>query len=206
MQIKKYKLPNYMIKEWDTTNLDFDKKLTEQRIKNINSLTRKFRNLEIHLDRVDSIYIAVSEIKINQDLQHFQAILLLIEFALEIDFYHSKDLIHGDIKYSNIIITNNQITLIDWEPILEFSISNINYFRSSMPYISSKDIINRKISKSTDRIAFFFLCKRILQSWQKIHREQVLQIENKIIDLSCFEIIHRFFILSDLYKNNSFIK
>ena len=146
-----------MIKEWDTTNLDFDKKLTEQRIKNINSLTRKFRNLEIHLDRVDSIYIAVSEIKINQDLQHFQAILLLIEFALEIDFYHSKDLIHGDIKYSNIIITNNQITLIDWEPILEFSISNINYFRSSMPYISSKDIINRKISKSTDRIAFFFL-------------------------------------------------
>lgn len=206
MQIKKYYLPDFMIKEFETININFDQRQTDQRIKYINFLTRKYRNFDIHVDKINSIYISVSEIKKNEDLGQFQATLLLKELALEIDFYHSKNLIHGDIKFSNLIITKNYIKLIDWEPILEYSISNKNYFRSTMPYIASEDIINRKITKATDRIGFFFLCKRIIQSWEKIYRVQVLQIENKIINLSCSEILQKFSILSDLYKSTSFVK
>jgi len=206
MQIKKYHSPDFIIKEFETINLNFDRKLADQRMKSINFLTRKFGNFDIYIDKINSTYIAISDITKNEDLGHSQLTLLLKELALEIDFYHSENLIHGDIKFSNIIITKKYIRLIDWEPILEYSISNKNLFRSTMPYIASKDITNRKLTKATDRIAFFFLCKRLIQSWEKVYRERVIKIENKIINLSCSEILQKFSILSDLYKNTSFVK
>ena len=41
MQIKKYYLPDFMIKEFETININFDQRQTDQRIKYINFLTRK---------------------------------------------------------------------------------------------------------------------------------------------------------------------
>jgi serine/threonine protein kinase len=187
----RYRTCDFIIREWDTTNIKFDAERCAQRIKCINTITRNSAELSLIFDKVDNIYFSIS----NRIEKRFRRKLptknLLLKLAEDIDFYHTKNLIHGDIKYSNTIIGNQVIYLIDWEPILEYSINGKYIFRSTMPYISSSDILNRRISSNTDKIGFYFLCLRLLNKWEKIQRQNVLEIENLIKELTCTEIIKK---------------
>ena len=63
-------------------------------------------------------------------------------------------------------------------------------YRSTMPFISSIDILRKRITKNTDKLAFYFLCIRLLNNYITCSRKQVIEIENKIINLNCQEIVN----------------
>ena len=198
MMFYHYRSSDFIIREWDTTNIKFDVARCAQRIKCINTITRNSAETGLFIDKVDNIYFSVSG-RIEKRLRRKPPIkILLLKLAEDIDFYHAKNLIHGDIKYSNIIIVNQLIYLIDWEPILEYSINGRYIFRSTPPYLSSTDISNKIISTSTDKIGFYYLCLRLLNKWEKIQRENVLEIENQINEFTCTEIIKNIKTLSRL--------
>ena len=184
-----YKTSDFIIREWDTTDIKFDAERCAQRIKNINSITRNSTESNLIITNIDNIYFSVSRLICKNFRIKLPIKNLLRKLAEDIDFYHTKDLIHGDIKFSNIIIGDQAIYLIDWEPILEYSTNGRYTFRSTMPYISSSDILNGIISSCTDKIGFYFLCLRLLNKWERIQRKNVLAIENQINELTCTEII-----------------
>ena len=185
-----YKISDFIIREWDTTDIKFDSERCAQRIKNINSITRNSIESNLIIGNVDNIYFSVSHLIYKSSRRRLPIKNLLAKLAEDIDFYHTKNLIHGDIKFSNIIIGDQAIYLIDWEPILEYSTNRRCIFRSTMPYISSSDILNGIISSRTDKIGFYFLCLRLLNKWEKIQRKNVLEIESQISELTCTEIIY----------------
>lgn len=79
---------------------------------------------------------------------------LLAQLALDIDFLHTKELIHGDIHPKNVLFTGAELKLIDFEPILEYNSTGIQYYCTTRPWIAHKDLKNKKLSILTDRIGF----------------------------------------------------
>jgi serine/threonine protein kinase len=190
MIIERFKSSNLIIKEWNTKNIFFDIKYTNQRIKKINLITRNALESNLFFDKIGNDYYSVSE-KIEASNYKDNSIEDLLKIlANDIDFYHSENLIHGDIKYSNIVINKKNINLIDWEPILEYKLKGNTIYRSTMPFISSIDILRKRITKNTDKLAFYFLCIRLLNNYITCSRKQVIEIENKIINLNCQEIVN----------------
>lgn len=196
MIFQKYRLSNLIIKEWDTAGIKFDERSAVRRLYKINTITRNAAEADLIIKKIGGIYFSVSEWIERQAIDHAFIFNSLKTLADDLDFYHSKDLIHGDIKYSNIIVCKGVINLIDWEPILEYSVDGKIFYRSTMPYISAVDMLNRKITPRTDKIAYYYLCRRLLSECGRPERTSVIEIEKKIVNLKCTQIINNLHALS----------
>jgi serine/threonine protein kinase len=98
-------------------------------------------------------------------------------------------LIHGDIKYSNILVSGGEISLIDWEPVLVYADGGGTFLRSTAPYIATQDIAANTLTEATDRIAYYFLCKRLLNGWWPLTRQDVVSVESQLVNSKCREIL-----------------
>ena len=89
MIIERFKSSNLIIKEWNTKNILFDIKYTNQRIKKINLLTRNALESNLFFDKIGNDYYSVSE-KIEASNYKDNSIEDLLKIlANDIDFYQS---------------------------------------------------------------------------------------------------------------------
>jgi len=82
--------------------------------------------------------------------------------ALELDDFSATGLVHGDICYKNILYDGFAFRLVDLEP----SFNQIRNGRSVLlytpPYIALDDYKNNNLTSATDKVGFYFFCKRLL--------------------------------------------
>ena len=192
MIFKKYKRGGFLIKEWDASNVSYDHDYVTKRIERITSLVIPFTPTLLQLWGENGIYSSQETIIKKESLSNLSIASNLNILAEQLDNIHEEDLVHGDIKYANIIFHSNRLMLIDWEPILVYTQANRTHFRSTMPYIASSDLEEKKITKLTDKIGFYFTCKGLLEVWRPYKRADAIGIENHIKNLNCKEICKLF--------------
>ena len=98
--------------------------------------------------------------------------------AAEIAMIHDKELVHGDLCYSNVGLHETDIVIFDWEPVLvsRHSDGRVEY-RTSKFAFHPKDHSLQKITKLSDRFALVFLVLQIIHE-----RFDGLQIGKKHLD------------------------
>lgn len=96
---------------------------------------------------------------------------------------------HGDILNRNAIWNGTNFVLIDWEPLLEYGVPPNIFFKSTKPYIASTDLANSKITTSTDKIAFFYFCRKTIHGWFPTDKKEVAMLEKKIVCKDFSEIV-----------------
>jgi hypothetical protein len=87
---------------------------------------------------------------------------------------------HGDIVKRNVLWDGKKFILIDWEPLLEYGISPNIFFKTTKPYISSTDLKMSKITADTDKIAFFYFCRKIIHGWFPTNKKELAMLEKRI--------------------------
>ncbi len=91
----------------------------------------------------------------------------LEKLAQKMDYFSSVGLIHGDLHLKNLLINNEDIHVIDWEPSLRQIIGNLNTLMYTAPWIDSEDKESRQLSINTDLMCFYKLKKQKKYSFFK---------------------------------------
>jgi hypothetical protein len=95
---------------------------------------------------------------------------------------------HGDIVKKNVLWNGSNFVLVDWEPLLEYGAAPTIFFKSTKPYISQSDLENSKITKNTDKLAFFYFCRKSLYGWFPTKASEPAKLESTLISLNFDEI------------------
>jgi hypothetical protein len=96
---------------------------------------------------------------------------------------------HGDILKRNVIWDGKNFVLIDWEPLLEYVVPPNIFFKSTKPYISSADLEKSKVTINTDKIAFFYFCRKIIHGWFPTDKKELAMLEKKILTKSFDQLV-----------------
>ena len=96
---------------------------------------------------------------------------------------------HGDIVKKNVLWDGSNFVLVDWEPLLEYGAEPTIFFKSTKPYISRSDIKNSKITSNTDKIAFFYFCRKQLYGWFPTEPNEPLQLESTLTSQEFNELV-----------------
>ncbi len=81
----------------------------------------------------------------------------LSNLAKQMDYFSNLGLIHGDLHFKNLLVNNEEIYIIDWEPSLEQMIGNLNTLMYTGPWIDPEDKENRELTINTDLLCFYRL-------------------------------------------------
>ncbi len=81
----------------------------------------------------------------------------LEKLAQQMDYFSSIGLIHGDLHLKNLLVNNDDIHIIDWEPSLRQMIGNLNTLMYTAPWIDPEDKESRELSINTDLMCFYRL-------------------------------------------------
>jgi len=81
----------------------------------------------------------------------------LVSLAIYLDRIHRKNHFHGDIHERNIIIDNQKLFLIDWEPCFIQKLFGKRIIKSHYEGIATEDKKNKRISTLTDKKGFLKL-------------------------------------------------
>lgn len=95
---------------------------------------------------------------------------------------------HGDIVKKNVFWNGSNFVLVDWEPLLEYGTPPAIFFKSTKPYISQLDLNNSKITKNTDKLAFFYFCRKSLYGWFPTKPSEPAKLESTLLSLDFDEI------------------
>jgi len=160
------------------------------RIKEIERLGGEFASIKKHkfsLQR-DSLTLCTDFIERKSFPVGGKAILALNRLAADLDDIN-QHIPHGDILIRNAIWNGNHFILIDWEPLLEYGVAPKVLLRSTVPYVSTFDLNSSKISSKTDKLAFFYFCRKVIHGWFPTDKREVLALEGRVISKSFLEIV-----------------
>jgi len=87
---------------------------------------------------------------------------LLQKFSKDLDLMGEYNFVHGDINFSNVLYDGESFKLIDFEPCFRQIRNKHVVIKSGLSFRSMNDYKNKTISSETDKIGFYFLCKRLL--------------------------------------------
>lgn len=79
----------------------------------------------------------------------------LEQLAKKLDYFYELGLIHGDLHFKNLIVSNNEVHIIDWEPSLKQLMGNMNTLMYTAPWIDPEDKKNRILTLKTDLMCFY---------------------------------------------------
>ena len=96
---------------------------------------------------------------------------------------------HGDIVKKNVLWNGSNFVLVDWEPLLEYGAAPAIFFKSTKPYISRLDVKNSKITSNTDKIAFFYFCRKQLHGWFPTEPNEPFQLESTLTSQEFDELV-----------------
>ena len=95
-------------------------------------------------------------------IPHKSKYQLLLNFSKDLDLMCDYKFVHGDINFSNVLYDGQSLRLIDFEPCFR-QIKNKNVvIKSGLSFRSLNDYKNKSITSETDKIGFYFVCKRLL--------------------------------------------
>ncbi len=183
-----FKTRGFLIVQWDPMEVWFDKNYVSRRIEKINTLVRNSSPTRPSIRNIGASYFSFSRITPKEPLESCDLSKALGLLGAQLDRCHSEGLIHGDIKYSNVLVSGGEISLIDWEPVLVYENGGGTFLRSTAPYIATRDIAANELTEATDRIAYYFLCERLLKGWWPLTRHDVVSVESRLVNTECREI------------------
>ena len=103
-----------------------------------------------------------------------------------LDYIHSENMFHGDIHYRNLMIKDEKIVLIDWEPCFIQRINNKKIIKSHSNGLHAFDKKNKNISKLTDKKGYLNLLKDVLNIKEELNLCDSFLINSKCIDIFSF--------------------
>lgn len=116
----------------------------------------------------------------------------LRQLAEELEQLTVNNFIHGDINYKNLLFDGNSYKLIDLEPSLFQRRNGRKTLMYTPPYIALSDLQNDTLTSNTDKVGFYFFCRRMLNPithFSPLYEMQRIQ--------SGFSIIERFTAISE---------
>ena len=177
------------VKRYSKKLLESNYKAFEIRSKALEKLGGKFKCIKKH-----NFYIKNDHIELETefvDKKHYSAGIHLIEplmvLADELNQVNAS-IPHGDIVKKNVLWDGSNFILVDWEPLLEYGAESNLFFKSTKPYISRCDVKNSKITSNTDKIAFFYFCRKQLHGWFPTEISEPIKLENDLISLEFNQI------------------
>ena len=151
-----------IIKKFSLKNSFYSIRYIKNRCKKISHISHKLLFIPSTYFKFNKYEIISRQKIIKPDkISRTKKLILLKNFALNLDKLKKFHIVHGDINFKNIIFTNKRIFLIDWEPVLVKKINKKLILRSTFPYYSVSDLKRKQITKKTDLIGFLFLCERL---------------------------------------------
>ena len=150
-------------------------------LENENSLLRRCSLIECISDEISSLpktifkfydeYIIYQQKHINKQRLHIiprkNRYDLLLKFSKDLDRMCDYKFVHGDINFSNVLYDGESLRLIDFEPCFRQVKNNRVVIKSGLSFRSMNDFNNKMITSETDKIAFYFICKKLLDDKTK---------------------------------------
>jgi hypothetical protein len=87
---------------------------------------------------------------------------LLKRLADDLEILAEINCVHGDINRKNVIYNGQRFILVDWEPSLIQKRNNKYILLYTPPYISKNDFLNSRLTVESDKIGYYFFCKKTL--------------------------------------------
>ena len=183
-----------IIKKFSLKNSFYSIRYIKNRCKKISHISQKLLFIPSTYFKFNNYEIISRQKIIKPDkISRTKKLILLKNFALNLDKLKKFHIVHGDINFKNIIFTNKRIFLIDWEPVLVRKVNKKLILRSTFPYYSVSDLKRKQITKKTDLIGFLFLCERLFSGKNNLFNFSNLKNDKWIEDYT-------------MIKNNTFLK
>ena len=97
-----------------------------------------------------------------KEIDSLEKIKLIKKFAQSLDKLYAEEFVHGDINRKNIIYSENNLFLIDFEPSLLQIKDQTKQWMSTRPYRHHADIQNNNITAKSDFLGFACFAKWFL--------------------------------------------
>jgi len=117
----------------------------------------------ITFTRENDAEIRYSQLRINRKStdpagmsQHLE------QLAKGLDSLTDDGFIHGDINFKNLMFDGTSYRLIDLEPSLRQRRKGRVTLMYTVPYITRDDFFNDSLTQCTDKVGFYFFCRRLL--------------------------------------------
>ena len=99
-----------------------------------------------------------------KEIDSSEKIELIKKFAQSLDKLYAEEFVHGDINRKNIIYSENNLFLIDFEPSLLQIKDQTKQWMSTRPYRHHEDIQNNNITAKSDFLGFACFIKWFLSN------------------------------------------
>ncbi len=177
-------------KYWDIDSFGNNLQTFKSRSTILENLGGKFQSIRKHKFHVEGNLIKLETDFVERKAgpigkQSIAALTKLANDLSEINLF----IPHGDIVKRNTIWDGGSFVLIDWEPLLEYGIPPNIFLKSTKPYISSVDLQKSKITSDTDKVAFFYFCRKIIHGWFPTDKNELAILETKIVSKDFYEIV-----------------
>lgn len=178
------------IKYWTIKSFGDNLKTFKYRSTMLESLGGNFESIKKHKFHIEGDLVKletefIEEKKGPIGMQSIKTLTKLANDLTEINRY----IPHGDIVKRNTIWDGKCFVLIDWEPLIEYSNPKNIFFKSTKPYISRSDLEKGKITINTDKISFFYFCRKIIHGWFPTNKFEPAILETKITSKSFHDIL-----------------
>jgi len=187
-------LKKEIIKKFSLKNSFHSIRYIKNRCKKISHISQKLLFIPSTYFKFNNYEIISRQMIIKPDkISRAKKLILLKNFAVNLDKLKKFHIVHGDINFKNIIFTKKRIFLIDWEPVLVKRVNKKLILRSTFPYYSVSDLKRKQITKKTDLIGFLFLCERLFSGKTNLFNFSNLKNDKWLEDYT-------------MIKNNTFFK
>lgn len=183
--MKSYRTSNWYIKEYKLSDLGCSQKEVIDRCSLISTLSETVGSIPTsNFDIVHQDILTLKQEIIRE--KGTLTIQSLKYLAVDLDFIHKCGLIHGDIHRRNLIVRDDIVFIIDFEPCLHQKRHSIPVLMSSAFTKSKIDRANGEISKLTDKVGLYKICHTL-----KSNDEPKLSksFEYKLLGMDCTEIV-----------------
>ena len=167
----------------------------KSRCKKISHISQKLLFIPSTYFKLNNYEIISRQMMIKPDkISRTKKLILLKNFAVNLDKLKKFNIVHGDINFKNVVFTKKRIFLIDWEPVLVKRVNKKLIFRSTFPYYSVSDLKKKQISRKTDLIGFLFLSERLFSgkvntfNFSKLKNDKWLEEYTKIKNYIFFKL------------------
>ena len=161
------KKSNNIYKIYKKFNLLDDLKVIEKRLSQIVKLSSSMDFIpQTNYFYEEDLLVMKQKCLINKkrlkEIDPSEKIKLIKKFAQSLDKLYEEEFVHGDINRKNIIYSENNLFLIDFEPSLLQIKDQTKQWMSTRPYRHHADIQNNNITAKSDFLGFACFAKWFL--------------------------------------------
>lgn len=177
--------PGYFQKIYHTANLlDLDWEARVVAIMQLPSQHSLIPPVAFERDDTGNLHYRQQRIrKVQPDLSELQT--GLVRLAEELERLSGTGFVHGDINFKNLLYDGESYRLIDLEPSLRQCRKGRVTLLYTPPYITLSDFRHDRLTDATDKVGFYFFCRRMLNPitmFSPLHEMRRIQSGQCIIE------------------------